>query len=140
MSILRDQTGFARRDAKEPCIRKKVRKSGTNRKSISLCRKTPLRTQKTEHLGERSGWDEYSVRQKNGGSAWESNPPTACFTYGPTVLKTAAATRRTGTSTWESSPSPTNPTIPTAKWRPHSYQKTRVRPSQADDVVPVSFE
>ena len=37
-------------------------------------------------------------REKNGGSAWESNPPTARFTYGSTVLKTAATTRCASTS------------------------------------------
>jgi len=36
--------------------------------------------------------------QKNGGSAWESNPPTACYPHGSTVLKTAAATWRATTS------------------------------------------
>ena len=36
--------------------------------------------------------------EKNGGSVWESNPPTARFTYGSTVLKTVATTRCTNTS------------------------------------------
>lgn len=36
--------------------------------------------------------------EKNGGSAWESNPPAAWLTYGPTVLKTVADTSRTSTS------------------------------------------
>ena len=34
----------------------------------------------------------------NGGSAWESNPPERRLTQLPTVLKTAAATRRASTS------------------------------------------
>ena len=36
--------------------------------------------------------------EKNGGSAWESNPPATRVTRRPTVLKTAATTRCTSTS------------------------------------------
>ena len=36
--------------------------------------------------------------EKNGGSAWESNPPTACFAYGPTVLKTADDSQQSQTA------------------------------------------
>jgi hypothetical protein len=35
---------------------------------------------------------------ENGGSAWESNPPAARFTHGPTILKTVATTRCASTS------------------------------------------
>ncbi len=37
-------------------------------------------------------------RQKNGGSAWESNPPATRVTCGPAVLKTVATTRCASTS------------------------------------------
>ena len=46
--------------------------------------------------------DDYEVcanrGEENGGSAWESNPPTARLSYGTAVLKTEATTRCAGTS------------------------------------------
>jgi len=49
-------------------------------------------------LGQISPCPVGETPERYGGSAWESNPPAACSTYSPTVLKTAATTRCTSTS------------------------------------------
>ena len=53
----------------------------------------------TRRKGAAAGRDMRAVPKKNGGSAWESNPPIARLTYDPTVLKTEATTRCASTST-----------------------------------------
>jgi integrase/recombinase XerD len=86
---------------------------GSNVLSVCLARKgapdsnlvrshaaTPM-TEANGHPHKTTGFPSRNTRiarKKNGGSAWESNPPRAGLTDPPAVLKTEATTRCTGTS------------------------------------------
>ena len=59
------------------------------------------------------------TRAKNGGSAWESNPPSQRFTKAPTVLKTAADTSRAGTSCLSEQPPGEQLVVPEQDWQVH---------------------